>query len=50
MEYCELAAHLRRKGPREKAFRDRSRKMSAQFGDCFIYNHNKKCAKISSIG
>ena len=49
MEYCKLAAHLRRKGDREKAFQDRSRRMATQFGDCFIHNQKKKCAKISSM-
>ena len=49
MEYCELAAYMKRKGARETAFMERAKTMSRQFGDVFVYNYDTTVKKISRI-
>ena len=50
MEYCYLAAHVRRKGVRETAFMEKAKTLSRQFGDVFVYNYDTQVKKISRIG
>ena len=49
-EYCEIAAHLRRKGAREKHFMKKAAMMARQFGDIYVYNHEERVKEISKIG
>ena len=50
MVYCLIAAHLGRRGDRERQFKEKAVKMAAQFGGEFAYMIEKFVQRISRIG